>query len=129
VGCVILVVTVAIYHIEPNGFFAKVPALSLLPLGSAMLIPWFIGLRPIAIMKPVSRYISTRTYAIYLVHYPLTTIAFAASGDSAWGYVCAIALAIPIAEILHITIERPIMRLPPLTAPGMPANAALITAG
>jgi len=116
-GSVILATTTLLYHQEHDSFFSKIPALSLAPLGSALCMPWMLAVRPIPVIQAIAAFLSTQAYALCLVHFPVVMIWADISGATTVAYLGSVVLSLFLANLLHLYIERPIMRRRPITAP------------
>lgn len=105
------------YIAEPDGFFSKIWLLSLVPMGSAMLIPAAMSLQAHqALVSPI-RFLSTRTYALYLTHMLVPAVWSIFAPITLAAYLGSLLLSVLLANLLHVTAERPFMALRPRYAP------------
>jgi peptidoglycan/LPS O-acetylase OafA/YrhL len=104
-------------------------AYTMIPVGCALSIPWFAGLRqPAAILVRPIRWLSTRSYAIYLVHGQLLVLLY-----SKWPYhvapelrvLMALSASMLLADFSFRFIEQPFMRLRPAQFRGDRAASAV----
>jgi peptidoglycan/LPS O-acetylase OafA/YrhL len=113
VGAYVLVLSGTLYAVVPNGAFSKVWMLSLLPMGCALLIPAAMNLRAPRLIIATARFLSTRAYALYLVHLLVSAVLFLFAPVTTLNYLWSLALSAILANLLHITVERPFMALRP----------------
>jgi len=124
IGAAILLVDYMIYQQSSDGWFVKVILPSLTPAATALLIPWALSLRAPPFMAAITAFLSTRTYAIYLLFYPVMFVWFVRFPETVWGIAGAAAMTVFLANLAYLAIERPIMRLRPMRAPAtIPALA------
>jgi len=102
------------------------------PLGMALCLPAMTDLSPPTwrIAALAIRWLSTRSYSIYLVHLTFLEIALrkisSGSISGKWGLLAALGATFVVADILHRCVELPIMKLRPQQFPQRQSNAVLL---
>ena len=130
-GAMGLVASVSLcLHPATNWFHAFVTYLTLTPVSVALMLPAF-WLLPISapMLREALAFISTRTYALYLVHIPMIVVYRSQIGEpSALTIVPLLLLTLAAADLIYRCIERPVLalrhRVMAARAPSATARAA-----
>jgi peptidoglycan/LPS O-acetylase OafA/YrhL len=125
-GTVGLLTSVALcVHPATAGFHAFVTYLTLTPVSVALMLPAF-WLLPVSsrIVRDVLAFISTRTYALYLVHIPIIIVYRSWIGEpAALTIIPVLMLTLAAADIVYRCIERPVLALRLRVMPAHTRNA------
>ena len=112
--------------------FAKVVMLSAISIGTALLIPFFraFDIRSMA-GRTAARFLSTRTYALYLSHgFVYAGFAMAIAPVSLATALPVLGLSLVLADLVYRGIERPILAWRPSSEraarTGLPAGASMV---
>lgn len=112
-GLTILSLCVLLSAEDVNSFFCKVWLLSVVPFSCALLIPSLLLLRPPKHLEAPISFVSTRTYALYLTHMLVPAFWFIWKPITLTNYLAAVVIAVLLADVFHVLIERPIMNMRP----------------
>jgi peptidoglycan/LPS O-acetylase OafA/YrhL len=107
--------------------YLKIAHLTVIAISTALALPFFLHLRiPGSVLTQALRFVSTRTYAIYLIHLPIAHFWMVWGGPvDAIGLSILLAIVLVAADGVYRCIERPLMRWRPRASvvPGRTAAA------
>ncbi len=107
-------VVIVYFNVMPNDFklFYSLLYLPLISLSLVLLFPWFLELKAKGFVLKITQYLSTRSYAIYLVNYSLVLLTVERFMiPSGYAVLIYLIVSLILSEILYKTIELPMLKL------------------
>ena len=110
---VILHFIIVSFNISPTQFklFYSVLYLPLISISIILVFPWFIELKAKSVITLIISYVSSRSYAIYLVNYSLVLLTIQRFiNPSVFAVGIYLVLTLIFSELLYKIVERPVLK-------------------
>jgi peptidoglycan/LPS O-acetylase OafA/YrhL len=111
---ILIHIVIVYFNAMPNDFklFYSFLYLPLISISLSLLFPWFLELKANRFIVKFVEYLSTRSYAIYLVNYSLVLLTVERyMTPSGYAVLIYLIVSLILSEILYKTIELPMLKL------------------